>query len=467
MSTRNSEPETVALATLDACERAVRGAGVDYCDKKDLDAQFMKQAVASIQSRVRMLKRQAAALWKPGFTQMLDQCHSIRVDEIDYGEKEGVRTEKMRCMACGRYEQCCKFALSGVGPFESATFNSDDVGLFAGNWADFFSNYRNVCSESFVSGTKKGKLPEQDYGEYTIGATCLRKAELYYTTNTMLVECCYEANLEVQKNSNGTAADAGKWFYATDEQASKFVEKLRHLELAIADEKRAIPAWGSDASLWKQIDRARDKAAGGLEEMRVELLRRRAESMLGGEDEANEESEESEDEEAAGPRAPRGARRARVVVDDADDDPDVEETQAKPCKRKRKPAAAPTRQSRRVQKLAPEFLDGPREEGVEDDDDAAHWPLDDKEESEEEEQEQEPPRPATRAPPPNAFDLAQEQRVPGGRLPARRRALYNLGTLQLKLMSEGRDADAAITTNAMFVLQEMLARVDQLAHTAE
>ena len=59
------------------------------------------------------------------------------------------------------------------------------------------------------------------------------------------------------------------------------------------------------------------------------------------------------------------------------------------------------------------------------------------------------------------------KRVPGGRLPARRKALYNLGTLQLRLMAEGRDADAAICTNAMFVIQEMLARVDQLAHTAE
>jgi hypothetical protein len=73
MSIRNAEPETVALATLDACERAVRGLDVDYSKKEDKDAQFMKQAVASIQSRVRMLKRQGAALWKPEFTQMLDQ----------------------------------------------------------------------------------------------------------------------------------------------------------------------------------------------------------------------------------------------------------------------------------------------------------------------------------------------------------------------------------------------------------
>ena len=486
MSTRNAEPETVALATLDACERAVRGDDVDYSDKKNLDAQFMKNAVASIQSRVRMLKREAAALWKPGFTQMLDQCHSIRVHQMDYGEKEGVRTEKMRCMACGRWEHCCKFALSGVGPFESAMFNSDDVSLFAGNWPDFFRDYRVVCSESFVSGTKKGKLPEQDCGEYTIGATCLRKAELYYTINTMIVECLYEANLEVQEKSTGSADDHEKWFYATDEQAAKFVKKLRDLELAIADEKRAVPAWGSDASLWKQIDRARDKAAGGNDVTRVELLRRRAESMLGGEDEASEgeaadsEESEGEDEHVAGWRAPRGARRASVVIEDDDDDSEVEQAEeAKPCKqrRKRKPPAAPTRQSRRVQKLAPEFTEGPREEGVEEEDEAAseHWSLHESEaEGEpveepepEPEPEAEPPRPATRAAPPNAYELAQDQRVPGGRLPARRRALYNLGALQLKLMAEGRDSDAAIVTNGIFVLQEMLARVDQLAHTAE
>ena len=297
-------------------------------------------------------------------------------------------------------------------------FNSDDVSLFAGNWSDFFREYRVVCSESFVSGTKKGKLPEQDHGEFTIGATCLRKSKLFYITNTLLVECLYEANLEVQEKSTGTPADAGKWFYATDEQASKFVEKLRQLELAIADEKRAIPAWGSDASLWKQVDRARDKAAGGNDVTRVELLRRRAESMLGGEVSEGSEDED-EDEHVAGWKAPRGSRRARVVIEDDDEDPDVElEEETKPCKRKRKPAAAPTRQSRRVQKLAPEFVDGPREEGVEEEDEAAseHWPLDQAEESEEQEPEEEPPRPATRAPPPNAYQLAQDQRIPGGRL---------------------------------------------------
>ena len=96
MSARNAEPETVALAVLDACERAVRGCSPDYEDVTDADAQFMKRSVQSIQSRVRTLKRQAAALWKPEFASMLDQCHSIAVEHVDYSEKEGVRTEKMK-----------------------------------------------------------------------------------------------------------------------------------------------------------------------------------------------------------------------------------------------------------------------------------------------------------------------------------------------------------------------------------
>ena len=61
--------------------------------------------------------------------------------------------------------------------------------------------------------------------------------------------------------------------------------------------------------------------------------------------------------------------------------------------------------------------------------------------------------------------MAQEQRAPEGRLPARRRCLINLGTLQLKLLEEGRDADAATCTNAMFTIQELIARNDLLAHT--
>lgn len=62
--------------------------------------------------------------------------------------------------------------------------------------------------------------------------------------------------------------------------------------------------------------------------------------------------------------------------------------------------------------------------------------------------------------------LAQAQRSSiAGRLPARRAAVLAIMDLQNRLMREGRDADAAVCTAAIFTLQDLLARVDDLAHT--
>ena len=139
-----------------------------------------------------------------------------------------------------------------------------------------------------------------------------------------------------------------------------------------------------------------------------------------------------------------------------------------------KTRSQPTRRSRRVQNLSPVDEEGPREEGMDASDDEAETaagPTEDITEPGdtpgEASREHRATAPGSRAPLPSAFHMAQEQRAPGGRLPARRRCLFNLGTLQLKLLQEGRDDDSSICTNAMFTIQELLARCDQLSHTVE
>ena len=425
-------------------------------------------------------------------------------------------------------------------------------------WSAFFSNYTEIYDEKWATGAGLDRLPSQDMGEYTIGSTCLRKAELYYLVNTLLLECCYEANHAVSERATGTEKDDHQWFFAVAQQADTFVAKLEQIELAIADEKRALPDWGVDGLLWKQVDEARTKAAGGDDDTRVELLRRRAEQHLARADAVSADSEDSEDGEQsehqeddanavseqdgdedgerAQPRRSNGnfrGRRSRTVLDDSEQDEDEEaQSAADSCapagaarvapgeagnKRKQRAAATvPTRRSRRVQKLAPsdELLEGPREEGpreeglreeglreeeeglleaVEADStgecvgDAGSERSSDlssltpsqglrcsrerggadseRGRADGERGREYATRTGSRAPLPSAFHMAQEQRAPGTRLPARRRCLFNLGTLQLRLLQEGRDADSAICTNAMFTIQELLARVEQLAHT--
>ena len=188
MSCLNAPPETVALAVLDACERAVRGANVDFDDPCDSDAKFMKSCVKAYASRLRVLKAQAAAGWKPEFSWMLERCHSIAIDDVDVDEKEGVRVEKMKCMACGRWEHCCKKAVNCAGPFDFKRFNEGDAGGLQPAWQAFLPQYEEAC----VGTPEPLELPACDYGEFTIGATCLRKAELFYACNTLLMECCYD-----------------------------------------------------------------------------------------------------------------------------------------------------------------------------------------------------------------------------------------------------------------------------------
>lgn len=55
-----------------------------------------------------------------------------------------------------------------------------------------------------------------------------------------------------------------------------------------------------------------------------------------------------------------------------------------------------------------------------------------------------------------ASSLATSQRIPDGRLPARRIAAQELANLISRLIAEERIQDAAVCTNALFTLQELM-----------
>ena len=95
---------------------------------------------------------------------------------------------------------------------------------------------------------------------------------------------------------------------------------------------------------------------------------------------------------------------------------------------------------------------------------------DDHDQHDEQDRQIETSPPATRrsrAPAPSACEIAQARRAPGteGRLQSRRECLAQLAELQLKLIREDRASDAAVCTSALMTLQELMSRVDKLAHT--
>lgn len=511
MSVRNAEPETVSLAVLDACERAARDVSPDYDDAHDKDAQFMHQAMANLKSRLRVLKHQAAAAWKPEFCNVLERCHSISVDQADYEEKEGVRTQKMKCMACGRWEHCCKYALHGLGFFKASAFNNGATNTLQKGWNDFIEEYNHMHDDDYVDYTRRNNLPLQDMGTYTVGATCLRKAELYYMINTAILECCYEAHIAYKeaatKQKDTTKLDKPfTWVYAIQENVDGFMKKIEELELSVADERRPIPEWGTDQGMWEQVEKARMKAAGGDQDERLRLLRERADRLLKQEqsirhppesEDEDEEDQSDQEDDSAQPRLlharHRGAHTRTMLESDEDaDDAEVAEHCAPPVAAKKREkrksyGKQPARSSRRQRNLSPEeavaFVKGPRNEGrttsrvcrddLGDVDKEVDTASDEEAGNVELPSEsirtvrglENPMRMGSRRPGPNAMNMAGEQRAPWGRLPARRNALFNLGTLQLKLLREGRDDDSAVCTNAMFTIQELLRKVDELEHS--
>jgi len=471
MTERNAEPELVSLAILDVCERAARELAIDYDWPPDEDSQFMAGSLKNWQSRIKVLKLQAAAGWQPRFQAMLDQAHSICIEEISYPEKEAVRTKKMRCMACGRWEKRCKYGLNAVGSFDNEAFNCKGASQLTPAWNEFRRDYEQILSYHVESG----ELHPSDMGLYSIGETCMRKAQIYYQLNTLLLNEVFEAYYKAKDEEIGD----DEWVHATEEQAEVFLERFQRLQACAADDKRTAPSWGTDKALWETVDNSRSCAANGNDDTMGKLLRARAERFVGTW-EGCDDSEPEPEPEPEITRA-RGTRKRPPVLEESDEsesdesdglaefivDDNVEAEPPEPPKRPKPPKRvtsskhttreqarhAAVRKSRRVagrppdeepaeepaEKIAQEL--GPREEGGV------------------------PVRPS-RAPAADPFRVAQARRAPQGRLPARRECLIQLVELQLQLVREGRDGDASVCTNAIMTLQELMTRVEQLAHTA-
>lgn len=62
--------------------------------------------------------------------------------------------------------------------------------------------------------------------------------------------------------------------------------------------------------------------------------------------------------------------------------------------------------------------------------------------------------------------IAELQRA-AGNLPSRRATLVSLMELQIRLARQEKHEDAAVCTNAIQTLQELIQRVDELAHSVE
>jgi len=384
-------------------ELAARNAILDTTDDDDDGAQAIQREYKELASKMCYLQASAEALWRPEFGAVLKTSHSMRVISIPTtSSKECMRPVNETCMACGRKERNCKYAVDLAGSFDASAWTSGVNGITR-EYGYFTSEYESVFAKTFVpSACRRRQLPDVDKGRYVIGETCLRKAQLRFLTQTFLLDICYEAEHDLQRLTEAhglTEFDRSVFYTVPDDARSvRLVDKLYEIELAIADASHPLPCLETDDAFWSVIDAARFRVAGGSAARQSQLLCQRADAML----QASASKPDSDDASDGGtetsemPRTRSKTKRRRHNLVESDDDAD----------------------------------------------DAGQAAAS---------------QPAPKTQPPSASGMAASQRA-AGVLPSRRAALKLLMELQLRLAREDRLSDAAVCTNAIMTLQELMQR---------
>ena len=462
---------------LDVAERVARGHNTEWGRG---DGPKMKQAVELLQSKLVYLSPQAAAGWKSNFADVLDRAHSMRVSSIDKDYKSQLRPESA-CMACGRFEHNCMRKLCLGGPFRSSMWHKG-VNELDVAWDQFLDDYNSTFENSLPS---KGSLIQQDLGSFIIGETCLRKAQLYFTCRTLLLDLVYDAAHTISHLD--TPPKPSVMYCIDDTRRDRLIQRLDDLETAIAKENIPVPPIGTDTAFWDKIDRARERASNFDKVTEAFLVSSRSQESLqeensdywcrmdqnsiyslrgtqvskcdwdndscssdlsyGNQKHAGCQSSvsrglddsEEEQSDADSPCRKSGSqlrRKRRCVIEDEEEEETCAQEQTQPRRSLRVQGISVEENTQNAPKAAVSVEAAPaRAQNVHN---LAR------------------PRQFT-----GAASIAASQRVPDGRLASRREALAAGLTLATSLVRERRDSDAAVVTSMAFVIQELMDKVGQ------
>jgi|SaaInlV_125m_DNA_1040241.scaffolds.fasta_scaffold00429_19 hypothetical protein len=429
--------EDKAADILLLAELAGRGIKWDDDVRNGIPSDQVSHSWDSYASKIRYLMSRSAADWKPEFQRVLNSSHSMRVTKVSMQRKNVMRGGHGVCMACGRKENNCNVSIDFAGNFDGTDFVSGVQDLTPG-YIKFMKDYDQVFSKSFLKCPERQfSLADEDKGTYIVGETCLRKAKIMFSLQTMMLERSYDAEHEIRMAKHKLGVG-----YTVDEKSiDAFIKQMDTLELAIADEKRVIPPIPNDHSYWDILDEGRSIASNADADESDRLAYERAKRELrsleknGGVQEGDEEDEEDgedeedeeEDDSASEVESPPKRRRLRrsstatVVSDEDEDEPEEKSTGTK------QGGDAETRSS------GSETSQNKR-------------PM------------------SSRSVPSSIQGFAGKQRADGN-LPSRQASLLALMDLQMRLGRKGDFQDCAICSNAILTLQELIAKVEELRHT--
>lgn len=459
--------EDRAAHVLKLCEYASRGLVPDLDDVEDESMELLKGSYDAIATKLRYLMPRSSAQWKPEFERALESSHSMRVETIEVPRKQAIGGLQGKCMACGRNESNCRYAIDLAGSMQPREWLRGPERV-PGQYASFKREYESVYDSDFVSNcVRKGKLPAVDKGCFVVGQTCLRKAKLRYSLQTLLLETCYACNRDLEEMQGqqgpGLQLEGDVLYTITDEKCEDFVRRQDDLELAVADDKRYAPDVPIDNDFWDIIDECRNEISGGSESVFNEMIRKRANQTLSNLRSGGSQSEEDSDDddvvhgsddadESDGSdeyvASKRNARRKRACViedehSDEEDDRDVRRggypTRGSTAKRAR--TDAPGEASSSTGAGASRGAEGLNDEGP-----------------------AMPTAGSRRSTPLSISGMVGMQRA-SGILPSRNEAVVQLMELQVRLAKNRNHRDATVCTNAILTLQELVQRVEELSHT--
>lgn len=449
---------------LKLCEYAARGMIPDLEDVEDESMGLLKGSYDALASKLRYLMPRSSAQWKPEFERALESSHSMRVETIEVSRKQAIGGVQGKCMACGRNESNCRYAIDLAGSMDPREWlrGPDRV---SGLYASFKREYDHVYGSDFVSNcVREGKLPAVDKGCFVVGETCLRKAKLRYSLQTLLLETCYSCDRDLEElEEQGLDFEGGVLYTITEERCEDFVKRQDALELAVADDKRYAADVPVDNDFWDIIDKCRNDISGGSETVFNDIIRWRANKTLSdlrnggskgdeysdddcdvvGSDDADKS--DSGDEEVASKRK-EYRKRACVTDDENSDDEDGSIFQGSGY-------ATRISKAKRVRSDAPGGTSssaggGNSREAASVNDDGSAIPT----------------AGSRRSAPLSISGIVGMQRA-AGILPSRNEVVVQLMELQVRLAKARNHKDAAVCTSAILTLQELVQRVEELRHT--
>ena len=430
--------EERARCILKLCETVARNALPDVDDVDDEDMEAMKRAYFQFTTKVRYLMRQSEAAWTPAFGKILSTSCCMSVVCIQKDNKERKRGFSGRCMACNREESNCRYAVNLAGNIDPDAWMQGPEAMLR-SYNTFVEEYDSVFDKDFSTKVlQSGSLPSMDKGCYIVGETCLRKAKIRFILQTLLLEVTYDAERAVEDLvKNGTNLDPSVIYTATEESVKDFIDIVDKLELAIADNKRAVPSVRVDESYWQVLDDISRELAGYDDQEADNIAFERANNLL---DQVSGESEERKEGDAENEN-----RNSGMDSDHENKADEFHKTKRRGAKNKRKRIIEDT-----DDECSPINAQSHGEEG----DMTDH------------------PEPIANTSSVHTGTYSRKETTSAEsfaglarsetRLPSRKRALVELMRLQVKLTEEGRDTESAVCTNAIFTIQELMKRVERV-----